>query len=382
MSAKSRAVRTLSPGQRPGRAARKVWSISRFQQRFEMDEYRRQGGLDYIRMFVTATTSGKSNESTEFFQQLAELKHYYPTQYYCYFGIFWTLGSLTATKEDWLRGYLVDADLTPLNESKLAARLQLDKKLTRQALAALKRVGLIEYIDCPQFTHPQQEKAQSKDKKKTGKKAAKCAIRERSETFGNVSKHFKKKNEIGNGKSKKEKNGNAIDKLNALECQTKTKDQSRIATTESPPTTPPIKPKETDPGGSVIPVTSPLGSDKLSQPQRLGAIVRQIEHRYDAESKKFASDIFIALGLTCPPNSPQGLRELGCFASLWMHAQRQIRSPPVLSQLWDRAVQEAKHVNKYKRSCKRPGAVWAKIFADMLSKRKAECKSISKVKTS
>ena len=101
-------------------SGRKVYIIYHFRERFEMDEYRRQGGLDYIRMFVTATTQTKSNESTEFFQQLKELRYFYPDMYYSFFGIFWTLGTLTATREDWLRGYLLDGDLKPLSEGKLA----------------------------------------------------------------------------------------------------------------------------------------------------------------------------------------------------------------------------------------------------------------------
>jgi len=95
-------------------AQRRVWRIFHFEHRFEMDSYRRRGGLDYVRMFVTATTQDKSNESSGFIQQLTELEHFYPEMRDTLEGRFWRLCRLTATQEDWLRGYLLDAEQKPL----------------------------------------------------------------------------------------------------------------------------------------------------------------------------------------------------------------------------------------------------------------------------
>jgi len=394
---------------------KKVWRIFHFQQRFEMDEYRRQGGLDYIRMFVTATTSGKSNESTDFFQQLAELRHYYSAQYYFYFGIFWALGRLTATKEDWLRGYLVDADLKPLNGNKIAARLQIDKKQNKQALAALKSVGLIEYIDCPQFTHPDKDKEardkeardkeardkeardkkardkEARDKKARDKKDVDSTIPEHSGIFQNISKSFKKTakpNIITKANAKALANDNltreitnrqieAKETSSALEGQEQAakpqaKDQGREATAivsdtdNAPTTTPPIKPKEADTGSSgVIHFPGSLGSDKQTEPQQLGNIVKSILHRYNPEANEFADKILEII----KPN--QGKRDHANFASGWQKACYSGLSPPQKAELWNWSVKKAREIMKHWNNRKgKPAAVFRKAFNGMLTNKK------------
>ena len=369
---------------------RKCWHFSHWLARFEMDEYRRQGGLDYIRMFVTATTAGKSNESTEFFQQLAELKHYYPDQFYAYVGIFWTLGSLTATKEDWLRGYLIDADLEPLNESKLAARLQIDKKKTRQAMAALKRVGLIEYIDCPQFVHTQ------KDQKK---KPAKKSIRKHSETFGNVSKSFKNKNSKRNSNENKRVNkqkathGKAacvakekindkssnhkvnVHSKNQVAGQVQSKGRGKEKPPSTPTTTPPLEPQVVDElGGSrVIPFTAPQASfEPASRPQH--PVVAAVSRGYDRSDEVFGTRVYVALGLRCDTGSPEGRREICCFASTWAKARERLaRLPPeIVDGIGVRLIGEAGKIARRGKKNKRPGAVWCTVCDKLVRARLKE----------
>ena len=395
-------------------SGKKCWHFSHWLARFEMDEYRRQGGLDYIRMFVTATTAGKSNESTEFFQQLAELKHYYSDQYYCYVGIFWTLGSLTATKEDWLRGYLIDADLEPLNESKLAARLGIDKKKARQAMAALKRVGLIEYIDCPLFVPAQQDQ-----KKKSGKKP----IRKRSETFGNISKPFKNKNSKRNSKRNSNEKEKQKEKkrtgLNAAKSNGKRRTEQREP--EKPDRTSqaeqraegreqteePEKPDRTSPAeqraesreqteeqreteepenpeNPVSPIDSEAGPARAlhivpkparsairhSSPQQLGSVLaeRFPDHWQDRDSEAFGWSIVRALGYPDDRQDEQIRSEWGSFAAWWSKVK--VGSPvTVLDDLRATAIRKANYLRLKGRSARNKSAVWFHIMAGEMNRR-------------
>jgi hypothetical protein len=392
------------------RAGRKVWRIFHFQERFEMDEYRRQGGLDYIRMFVTATTQTKSNESTEFFQQLKELRYFYPDMYYSFFGIFWTLGTLTATREDWLRGYLLDGDLQPLSEGKLAARLQISLKETRAALNALKRVGFIELIPCPEFHKPEREKEkfdsqnqtknrqQNKQKSDTGT-LKKAAIREHSETFGNVSELLNNKNGINKRiKTKEEKEINLKTGLNKNPIKTNTNQNSnqepganeslepkspgqneKVSTgNEQQTPTQAVKPVEPEnptdsEAGAVVThhvPTQPRSAYRDGRPQSIGHIISGVfpAHWQDADAEAFGWEIVEALGISSDRSNEHSRSEWGSFAA-WFSRLKAAVPSVVYTELRGIAVQKAEYLRKKGKSARNKSAVWFKILNGELSSR-------------
>jgi hypothetical protein len=387
-------------------AAKKVWRIFHFENRFEMDEYRRQGGLDYVRMFVTATTRDKSNESTNFIQQLAELEHYYPEQRDAYEGRFWRLCRLTATQEDWLRGYLLDAEQKPLTTSRLAARLHISLPVMKQTLAALKRVGLIVQMPCPVFEAPDRSrKDDNKKDKDSGKGKGRCkgksgsggskkqknqAVRERSEIFPNRSESFKesesdKSNKIGIGNVKEKE----ILGLSSSDIKQKQQDSgqpgriqsqglSQERTTTSPTTSPPnlIGPTVSDEGGSanVIPFAGPPGSVDKSDLSHISHAANAIRRRCNSTAQQAGREIYKALGGQWPPdNSRQTAQDLGCFAAAFEKALESGLPPPAMSELWDSLVAEAERLRKVYRSnggYQSAKRVWCKpVFRDKLAAR-------------
>jgi len=371
-------------------SGKKVWRIFHFEQRFEMDDYRRQGGLDYVRMFVTATTVQKSNESTEFFQQLKELRFYYPDKYYSFFGIFWTLASLTATREDWLRGYLLDGDLLPLSERKLAARLQISLKETRAALLALKRVGLIEYKPCPEFNKPEREKEKSGSQKQTKNKrpnrkksdtgtSKKAAIRKRSETFPNVSKPFKnskrnskRNNNINEKKeNKRKKSGILADSLEQENQKTEEKEKHRNAQAEATEKSEQTEsPTKSEIGAAEAHIVPKPPHSAHSGPQSIGAVIGQRfpDHWQDGDAEAFGWSMVEALGMPRDPHNLRSRSEWGAFASWWSRVKK-TAAVGMQDELRRIAVVKADYVRRKAKSARNKSAVWFKIMdGEMLSR--------------
>ncbi len=405
---------------RPSSTGRKVYSIYRWNERFEMEDYIRQGGLDFVRMFVTATTQKQSNESTDFFQQLSELRHFYPDKFYFLFGIFWTLVSLTATRECWLRGFLLDGGLTPLTQSKLAARLQINLKETKAALAALIKVGLIEYIDCPEFSKPVREKKeeqsqkqgkskQSYKKKSKSVTSKKAAIRKHSETFPNVSESLNNKNGIkteinSNLKNKKtdlnetvnqnpietnaNQNSNQVPEANEslepesteqtenlkskVQKQKKALLQNKTHNSGKKPVNP-SNPKESEAAA----VSTHYVPKQPSSAFRGGKIIsigdvlvkRFPEHWQDQDAEAFGWEMVEALGYSTDRNNEHSRAEWGAFAKWWVNVKNTLRTQ-LHSELWDIAIKKAKYVNSPKaKSARNKSAVWFKIMRGELLSR-------------
>lgn len=293
--------------QSASRSTSKVWRIFHFEQRFEMDSYRRRGGLDYVRMFVTATTLDKSNESSGFIQQLSELEHFYPNLRDTLEGRFWRLCRLTATQEDWLRGYLLDSQQKPLTLARLSARLHLSLVDMKKTLTALKRVGLIEQVDCPEFKKPKREKSKedkdqstgqarataSRKRKKTGKKATAA---EYSQTFANVSESFN--NKIESKKNNKENNLELEENKNRTINQPDHGGQgNKEKTTLSPTPTPPVPSTSPDAPGGIGRKgrrVSPRGS--VTDSESVGAVLNLLRYRYTKESLEFADEMLVRMG--------------------------------------------------------------------------------------
>ena len=396
-------AQTTTPKCNTGRTAANVYRIFHFQNRFEMDgDYRRQGGLDYVRMFITASTQGKSNESSAFMRQLGMLEHYYPEQWDAYLGRFWRLVALTATQEDWLRGYLLDSDQRPLADAKLAAAMHLSLPVMKATLQGLRKVGLIEQVPCPQFTRPKKRKAkdesanqkQNKDgKKKSPKKpkkqTAKQTVRKHSETFGNISERSEtlraKTNKTKTAKAASaakdnpraapsDYNQKATNGKTAVGCKRKTNDKRQGETTgaealqnrtkcewptqsrtaSAPATAPPLpsEPQQSDDGERVIPFVRSPDSAELSR-----------------QGMSYGRRVYLALGYGWDINSPEASREIASFASKHDELCRKLSGlpPPQLDAMLCRGLREAEKMSR-RRANRNRGAVWNTAMNRLIAK--------------
>lgn len=353
-----------------------VWRIYHFKERFEMDGYVRQGGLDYVRMFVTATTKDKSNESSEFLKQLEELEHYYPEQRDAYEGRFWRISRLTATLEDWVRGYLLDADQRPLSLAKIAARLHLSLPIMKQTLVALKRVGLLECIEYPALERPAREEQKEDDAKKQGgrggrkgghrrrkdgsAKAAAMAISKRFETFGNISENSKS---IQESEYNRNRNTNQKEILGLTSSdptsQSQTPSQAQAnnkaqenaqgptaTRTPTPPaTTPPMDPTVSDAEEARVISFRPPPPES-ADPLHISCTVAGIRRRCNPVIEQAARLIYKALGAPWADGSRQQAQDMGCFRSAVERIARSGLSPPAAAELWESLITEAKRLRR------------------------------------
>ena len=114
------------------------------------DKFRRKGGLEFVRLFVSAGGT-KSTESSQFIQLQSVLRSISPEHYHANVGTYFALVALTATLERCYRGWLLDENLQPLTEKGLAQRLFLDLATMHQAIKDLLASGLIRRQPLPDF---------------------------------------------------------------------------------------------------------------------------------------------------------------------------------------------------------------------------------------
>jgi len=114
------------------------------------DGYRRKGGLEFVRLFVSAGGT-KSTESSQFLQLLAVLRAISPERYHGNVGMYFALVGLTATLQRCFRGWLLDEALRPLSETGMALRLFVDVATMRQAVKDLLAAGLLQRQPLPEF---------------------------------------------------------------------------------------------------------------------------------------------------------------------------------------------------------------------------------------
>lgn len=380
----------------------KVWRIARWAERFEMREHERRGGLDYVKMFVTAATNRQSNESTQFLAQLEELDHYYPEQRDAYEGRFWRLCRLTATQEDWLRGYLLGLGREPIGDAKLAARLHLDLRAMKATLAALKKVGLLEYVACPDFSAPPQQhddepqepqagdEPMAQGKGRTSRKGRKtspaASIRENS---GKVRKSSGKPgtllNEMTNGNSKENFNGQMAKGQAQAQTQSQSQNQSQGnpkgptqgvsqgQPPSAPTTTPPQEPRPIPPqdvtGEGLRHSTAPAERKPATAPHRatdgpnvvrLGDMMPRardgLTHAYTLRADGFADEIFALLRAPFDRESREGQRELGNYRAALLDCVDVGMAPSAIEELMAKAKADAaefgRHRKRYYRRCK------------------------------
>jgi len=355
-----------------------------------MDSYRRQGGLDYVRMFVTATTQDKSNESSGFIQQLSELEHYYPDLRDALEGRFWRLCRLTATQEDWLRGFLLDSEQRPLSASRMAARLHLSLADMKKTLNALKRVGLIEQVACPEFVRPQRKKsadssekesaAKRKRAKKSGpkreKKRVKAAVSKRSETFENVSESL-------NNKIESKKNNDLKDL--EFEEKQKPKGTEQKETTLTPTTTPAVSSTSPDVPGVIGRKGRRISPRAPVNTEAIGATVELMRFRYDPDSLAFADQMLVRMGMVTEFDierirsgtmkfSPELSNERAHWAKAWCQSRNRFNSVD-MEKMKEKIFKRADAVRVSSAGIRNPRAylmtAWNNLLCDVMRKCKA-----------
>jgi hypothetical protein len=409
----------------------KVWRISRFRERWEMSgEYERKMGLEYLRLFIAAGGQ-KSTESTQFLAQLAELRHYYPKEYYHLRGVLDELSALTGTMERKYRGYLLNARLQPATLAELAARLDLPRAEMLKALKAIEKVGLIERVDLPVFADdPDEDCRKERDKQPDrtakrgtstrGRKAAracktrrKCASSEDSETFPNSPEALY---ELTNDQTKKEI-------LNGM-AKGKAKGEGEGQAPTSPAATPPegqgskLKPQEITQGaGRHFPQSGgrqpaitppprvyrerrhfpqsegrqpatavadhtdgprivPLRRDGAAVP--LGSLLPRaidgLAHGYAVRAPDFATEIFALLGAPFAADERNGVREVANYRTALLDAIDAGLGPGQIEELMAKVRQDAarigKHRKRYYANGGSPERYWRFLFNKHLNARR------------
>jgi hypothetical protein len=372
---------------------RKVWRIFRFAKRYELrdDERKlRQSGLLFTRDFVSEAAG---DEAARYYLQLGMMDNGDGERYHLLLGIYRRLVNEAAKRSRAYRGYLIGADDQPLSDAAIGRLLKINTKRMAQLLNKLESVKLLEHVNMPKefdksLNDPPKEDdgKENKPPKKgrgKGKRGANSgAGRNRAEQGGKGRRPLKKKtttatvtatvtaNDNGNlnGNENICRQKRSEDNSNALEGQR----EREVKTTSTTPTTaPPIMPKGSDARGSrVIPFSpAPSGSVGNHGPQRIGDIVQGMAYRYDEDAKQFGGDIYLALAIPFSPDSIQGRRELGCFASMWTKAKGALIGAEALEELRTRAIKEAGRIAKRKGKCGKVSAVWCTVFNRLLAAR-------------
>ncbi len=160
----------------------KVWHIYQFVERYEIPAYvqgYRKGPMLYVKDFV-----GISDDiSYSYHRQMEELKakENRDELFFCYSALRNMAASMSVT----YRGYLLDGKMKPASTEHLNKVMQRDNnKLAAAVLRTLKRIGLLEQVEMPDFenvTDPEPKKKPKKTAKKPAKrKAASTAPRNRA----------------------------------------------------------------------------------------------------------------------------------------------------------------------------------------------------------
>lgn len=387
--------------------ASKVWYVSRFRQRYELSEdvrYDRKSPLLYTKDFVG---SGSDDESCAYWRQLMALRS--KPNWLILRGAFAELKNMAGNTSKTYRGYLLNSNFEPASEKEIGRWVGVDEKQAAQIIADLEDVGLLERVDLPDFDGDGDEQKKPKKKNKPPSKRARASTgsskraRKSTGTTGRARKPLKKKanaNAKTNAKAKKKPNDN-IDtdnpnteknnnrqksgRVNSNALEGKRKRKTKSATTDcrqaavAPATTPPFMPQASDARGSrVIQLAqAPSGSvqNTRAEPQQIGEVIKEMEHRYDVDAQHFARKIYQALRLPWHIDSPDAARQLGSFASVLHKSKKRNLSQSSIEELWNQAHLEAGRIAKRKDKNRNPGAIWCKVFKRLLaSKVSKQCK--------
>jgi len=377
------------PSRRKGRAVKKrgikkVWHISRFQQRYELPDdvrFDRKSPLQYTKDFC----SGQDDESCSYFRSIMSLRT--KTDWLMLQGAFAELKRIAANYSKVYRGYLLDSDFKPASDEQIGCWLGLQNGQIKHVLKELSSVGLIEQVTIPDFKDSGNKK-QSGHKKNISRarsrkhERSRVALNKKAKT--KVKDKTKAKDKINGADNDREINNNrqeAKETSSALEGQEQVakpqaKEQGRETTTivsnadNAPTTTPPIKPKEADlEGAKAINAKAPSG--RIKEPTHISHSLNAVRRRCNQPAMQAGHEIYKALGSPWVQGTPESVREITCFASQFERIIGSGLSPPVILSLWESLKQEGERLSKFyskNGGYSSAAKVWNTIFKKKLAK--------------
>jgi len=397
-----RARRTKAP-------TKKVYHIFRFTQRFEVKDkfgHYYEWPLEYRRDYVAP----KTDEGVHYEKQLS-LCDESPNMDALHTA-YSKLVRIAAKKSKNYRGYILDG-YEPASRKLIAKWLKKEVVECKKILDELEQIGLIEYVPVPDYGPVDDNlvpgPAQSSGSKKPREKKKLARVgggRGKSGEIGEVRGSFKKTETVNGNRNRKDNNKK---KNNKPEPEKKTQPagaRTRQSMTEEqrqerkdqqlrqlreegkakgnhpspdrhPSDTETDKPTETDAGVG----QQQTGRSGNPPPSIIDSEIEQFlnnalggnQVRYSDEAKQFGAEIFRKLKVPHFPTSPQGLKELCSFASVWDKAIEAGLTPLVLSELWASSVKDAVKIAKKRGKVtfrKSAEAVWCASFNRRLEARR------------
>ncbi len=348
------------------RTTKKVWRIYRFQQRFELPENIRKcrkSALEFTRDFVGEVGG---NEAVSYQQQIRMIQNGDGLEFLQLFGFYRQLVNEAAKRSKAYRGYLLNSENEPLSESDIARIFKIHTKRLGLMLRKLESAQLLEHTNMPtrfdlSLDNIPKEKKKTRKRKSTKKSADGRKRAEKSADGQKSSKKDGNKETIVTKETlvTKETNGKGVSQGKGVR-----EINNRQKAELNPPTTQPTMPKQTEAGGSVRQSTGPLGSV-----QKLGDVAKGIIVKLDPQANRFAQEIYAILKLPWPQDHQEYNREIGCFREQFHNAQRLGLPPP---KIFDIGIVKARHVAKYNKNNKKPGAVWCTVFKKSLPSKRCK----------
>ena len=378
---------------------------------FEIDGggYRRKGGLDFVRLFVSAS-GPKSTESTQFLQLMAVLRMIAPDRYHHNRGIYFDLVGLTATLQKCYRGWFLDEGLQPLTEKGMAARLLVSAKIMRQAIRDLRASGLLQRRRLPEFD-PSADKDESEDRDERKQRKGKACKRDEKpektrrakgickdlQTFAKVAEPFARNTELTIDKIKQEI-------PNGQEAKEKTKREDQTPT--SPAATPPEEGQGPGPGSigshdvtmqagrhhnpqghgepAITPPARVFDGPRIvplhhaGEARPIGQLVNRamdgMAHGQVVRADDFAGEIFALLQAPFGATTRDGCRELGNYRAAWLDAIEAGLSSAQMEELRAKGRKDAamigSHRRRYYRGDGGPERYWRFLFGRHLDARR------------
>jgi hypothetical protein len=125
----------------------KVLHVFHWQERYERESW--QEGMPFIKHIIGSGAG--STEANQFLGQLKELRALVGDRYHHIRSIYYDIAGLAASAQAGYRGYLLNECFGPLEDRRLAARIELSLAETEEALKALLAVNLLERVELPDF---------------------------------------------------------------------------------------------------------------------------------------------------------------------------------------------------------------------------------------
>jgi len=379
------------------RPTKKVYHIFHFTERFEIKNkygHYHEWPLEYRRDYVAP----KTDEGVHYEKQLS-LCDESPNMDALHTA-YSKLVRIAAKKSKNYRGYILDG-YEPASRKLIAKWLKKEVIECKKILDELERIGLIEYVSVPDKYGPVDDnlvpgEAPNDDSNKSQKKKKSTSnkrSREKSGKIGKVRDSFKKTATVNGNRNrnnnKKRNNKPVPEKADAKTNQNPTERQlqerknrmleqlragsKRKANRPSP---------DRHPAEADMPTESDAGEAKRDNTRGnlpssiidseidmyLDDLLVGRHGQYSDEAKRFGTEIFIRLRVPHKPTSPQGLRELCSFASMWDTARMAGLSSGAMNEIWAASMRDAEKIGK-KRGRIKPKKSIEAIFGHSFGRR-------------